>query len=115
MTISHKTASGSVELIGKEWRDGQSPQRHSGVACITVHDDVTNAVWAYTGKLRDAAEVVGALYVGTRDKMAVLSGLHIEIEQPADDLMIGKGGPNEDGEFDEFQFNAAVHPDVVAY
>jgi hypothetical protein len=114
MNVTHKTATGTVTLVDKEWRDGGFPQASAGVACITVHDDVTNAVWKFTGELRDAAEVVGRLYVGTREKMAVLSGTHIEIEQPADDLMIGKGEPNEDGEFDEFEFNAAAHPDVVA-
>ena len=115
MTASHKTNSGTVTLINREWRDGSSPQATAGVACITVHDDVTNAVWNFTGKLRDAAEVIGQIYVGSRAKMAVLSSTHIEIEQPADDLMIGKGEPNKDGEFDEFEFNASAYPDVVAY
>lgn len=115
MNITHKTASGTVTLIGKEWRDGAMPKASAGVARLTVHDDVTNSVWKFTGKLRDAAEVVGGLYVGTRDKVAVLSGSHIEIEHPADDMMIGKGEPDEDGEYDEFEFNAAAHPDVVAY
>ena len=114
MNVTHKTVTGTVTLVNKEWRDGGFLQASAGVACITVHDDVTNAVWKFTGKLRDAAEVVGRLYVGTREKMAVLSGSHIEIEQLADDLMIGKGEPNEDGEFDEFEFNAAAHPGVVA-
>ena len=115
MNITHKTASGTVTLVNKEWRDGGFPQATAGVACLTVHDDVTNAVWKFTGNRRDAAEVIGRIYVGTRSKMAVLSGTYIEIEQCADDLMIGKGEPNEDGEFDDFEFNAAAYPDVVAY
>lgn len=114
-----QTKSGTAELVGGEWRDGAIPKARPGVATITVHDDVTNAVWRYTGKLRDAAEAIGEAYVNggqrSRDKVARLSGSHIEIESPPDDLMIGKGDPNEDGEFDEFEFNAAAHPDIVAY
>lgn len=115
MNTVHTTKTGTVTLLGREWRDGAMPSAHAGVACLTVHDDVINAVWKFTGKLRDAAETVGQLYVGSREKMAVLSGSHIEIEQPTDDLMIGKGAPNEDGEYDDFEFNTTAYPDVVAY
>lgn len=115
MNTIHTTKTGTVTLLGREWRDGAMPGARPGVACLMVHDDVTNAIWKFTGKRRDAAETVGRLYVGSREKMAVLCGSHIEIESPAADLMIGKGEPNEDGEYDDFEFNAAAYPDVVAY
>lgn len=115
MNKIHTTKSGAVTLVNKDWRDGGMPKAKSGVACLTVHDDVTNAVWKFTGKLRDAAEVVGDLYVGTRERVAVLTGSHIEISSAPSDLFIGKGEPDENGEFDEFEFNRAAHPDVVAW
>lgn len=115
----HKTKSGTVQLVGEEWLDGRMPKASAGVACLTVHDDVTNAVWKFTGKRRDAAQVIGHLYIHggrfPREKVAVLSEAHIEIEAPPSDLWIGKGAPNSDGEFDEFEFNVAAHPDIVAY
>lgn len=75
-------------------------------------DSVANP---YLALLTDAAGVIGGLCVGSRDKVAVLSGSHVEIEQPPEGLFGGKGEPNEDGEFDEFEFDAVANPDVVAY
>jgi hypothetical protein len=80
---------------------------------------VTNAVWGCADRLRDAAEKIGDLYVNggsrVRESVARMFGSHIEIESTPDDLMRGKGSPNEDGEFDEFEFDAARHPDIVGY
>lgn len=115
MTTTHKTASGTVTLVGREWSDGQTPQASLGIARLIVHDDVTNSVWKYTGKTRDAAEALGRLYVGFRDKVAVLSGQHITIEQPPGDLYRGVGEPDEDGNFDEFEFDAENNLDIIAY
>ena len=111
-----KTKTGWAEMVGKEWRDGQFPQASGGVARLTVHDDVTNAVWKYTGKKRDAAEAIGALYVRDMgDDCARLYGDHIEIETRPEDLMIGKGEPDEDGNYDDYALNVEKYPDVVAY
>lgn len=114
MTI-HKTKSGYVEIIGGEWRDGQMPRASPGVARLTVRHDQTNAVWKFTGTRRDAAETIGRLYVGTSERVARLNGSHVEIESVPDDFWRGKGAPNEDGEFDEFEPDTTRHPDVVAY
>lgn len=112
-----KTATGYATLIG-EWRDGHSPTASMGVARLKVKDDVTNSIWKYTGKRRDAATAIGdALINGhrSRNEVARLNGDYLDIETPPEELFIGKGTPNEDGEFDEFEFNAAKHPDIVAY
>lgn len=114
----HRTASGTAQAIA-EWRDGAAPKARAGIACLTVHDDVTNAVWRYTGDTRDAAETIGQLYVGTRNKVARLNGAHIEIETSDQfwnpPLHIGKGEPDEDGDYSEFEFNAAAYPDIMAW
>jgi hypothetical protein len=113
-----KTATGYAECVGK-WRSGGFPTASMGVARIKVQDDVTHSIWKYTGKRRDAAAAIGNAIIngGSRFRNAVarLNGDYLDIETPPDDLSIGKGTPNEDGEFDEFEFNAAKHPDIVAY
>lgn len=115
MNTLHITPTGTVTLIGGEWRDGAFPKARPGVACITVHDDATNAVWRYTGPRRAAAEFIGRLYVGTREAVAVFCDNHIEIETPPTDLWTGVGEPDDDGEFERFEFKAAAHPEIVAY
>lgn len=113
MNLVHKTKSGTVTLVGKKWRDGAFPLAKATVACLTVHDDVENAVWRYTGKKRDAAETVGRLYVGTRERIARLSFSHIEIESSDQHFDPPLWIVTEPG--DDVTFNAAAHPDVVAY
>ena len=113
-----KTQTGYAECIG-EWRDGAMPKARACVARLTVRDDVTTAIWRYTGKRRDAAAAIGEAIINggrlSREAVARLSGDHLSIEAPPADLFIGKGKPNEDGEFDEFEFNATAHPDIVAH
>lgn len=114
MTI-HRTKSGWIELVGSEWRDGQMPQASAGVARITVHNDVTNSVWKFTGKLRDAAEVIGRLELFRNgDSVAVLTGYHIEVEPMPHGFFKGVK-PDEDGEPTEFEPDLEAFPDVVAW
>ena len=112
---THKTASGTVTLAASEWRDGQSPKASLGIARLMVHDDVTNAVWKFTGKKRDAAATIGALYVGMREKVATWNGDYIEVASVPHDFWKGKGEPDEDGNYDEVEPDLAAYPDVVAW
>lgn len=112
-----KTKTGYAEKTG-EWRDGAFPKATGGVARLTVRDDQTNAVWKFTGKRADAVAAIASAYINKgfgRDKVACLYGSHIEIESQPESFWVGKGKPNEDGEFDDFEPNLTAFPDVVAY
>jgi hypothetical protein len=108
------TRSGTAEMIGGPWMDGEAPKAIPSADCITIHERNINTVWKFTGKLLDAAETIGGLYVGHHNKVALLSGTHIEIKEAPSDLFIGNGEPDEDGEYDDFVFNAVAYPNVVA-
>lgn len=110
----HKTKTGHVELVGS-WRDGQLPVPTRGVACLTVSHDQTNAVWTFTGKRRDAAETIARLCIVYQERIATLYGSHIEVESVPDGFWIGKGEPDDNGEFDEFEPDTVRYPDALAW
>ena len=114
--IMLKTRTGYAEKTG-EWRDGAFPAATGGVARLTVRDDQTNAVWRFSGRRADAVAAIASSYLKGfgRDTVACLYGSHIEIESQPEGFWIGRGEPNEDGDFDELEPNLTAFPNVVAY
>lgn len=107
MTI-HKTESGYIELL-QVWRDGQRARcNFAAMPGVIVSDngDGENSAWKVTGRMRDAAKVIGHLEIGTAGKIARFFEKRIVCESIPDNFWV----ENSNGDF-----MANPGHDVVAY
>lgn len=104
----HETSTGHIEIVD-QWGHGKAPKRNwsSRPATLVVDDgDGHYTAWAFTGNRRDAA-VTAARFDLRAEKIAVLSGAGVTIENPPADFWIEAAG--------DLQPNLTAYPDVIAY
>ena len=116
----HRTASGSVSLV-ETWGHGVQASSDYHIApwpCFITSDDGDGhySAWRITGKMRDAAKVVGRLELGDRrdsPDVAVFHNRHVSIERAPEGFWINV--MDDDGDLIETKAaDPALFPAVVA-
>ena len=115
----HRTASGSVTLV-ETWGHGiNATSDDHGAPCSITSDDGDGhySAWRVTGKMRDAAEVVGRLELGAHENdgmVAVFQNRHVSVERAPEGFWIDV--LDDDGEILETKSaDLALFPAVAAW